>query len=321
MQIDNNNDSLVKLPYAITMGKWYLNMPEFRIFTRVVQALQPNMVYGKDRTFIQHTILGDVIVQLPTKDLLPEGSENYTAVKRALKSLEQKTINIRGKDAKGEYETNAKLIMKSKYYLNNHMVEIQLDRDLIPDMLALAKNYSQYLAEVAFNSSSPYVARLYMFFSHWKDKTKKTVMLDTLRDWLELDNKYEKSKDLRRRILEPASEELKKRADIWFEIGEPIKVGKSITGYVFKIFKRGGNNPALDSAHAQNIRHILRELFGLGDYHLRQIESIISRPDLHAHIHEKIQEIAEHIRKGNVKHIKSYVVKSLKNEFDTYEIE
>jgi len=321
MQIDNNNSSLVKLPYAITMGKWYLNMPEFRIFTRVVQALQPNMVYGKDRTFVQHTILGDVIVQLPTKDLLPEGSENYTVVKRALKSLEQKTINVRGKDSKGEYETNARLVMKSKYYLNNHMVEIQLDRDLVPDMLALAKNYSQYLAEVAFNSSSPYVARLYMFFSHWKDKTKKTVMLDTLRDWLELDNKYEKSKDFRRRILEPASEELKKRADIWFEIDSPIKVGKSITGYVFKIFKRGGNNPVLDSAHSQNIKHILRELFGLGDYHLRQVESIINRPDLHAHIHEKIQEIGQQVRKGNVKHIKSYVVKSLKNEFDTYEIE
>ena len=45
------------------------------------------------------------------------------------------------------------------------------------------------------------------------------------------------------------------------------------------------------------------------------------RPDLHAHIHEKIQEIGQQVRKGNVKHIKSYVVKSLKNEFDTYEIE
>jgi hypothetical protein len=317
----DNNTSLIKQPYAITMAKHRLNIHEFRIMTRVIQALQPNMVYGKDRSSIQHTLLGDVILHLPTKELLPEGSDNYSAVKRSLKLLEQKTINVSGKDSRGEYETHARLIMKSKYYLNNHMVEIQLDRDLLPDMFALARNYSQYLAEVAFNSSSPYVARLYIFFSHWKDKTKKTVMLDTLRDWLDLDSKYENSKDFRKRILEPASAELKKRADIWFEIDSPIKVGRSITGYVFKIFKRGGNNPILDSAHTQNIRHILRELFDLGDYHLRQLESIINRPDLHAHIHEKIQEISQHIRKGNVKHIKSYVVKSLKNEFDTYEVE
>ncbi|ACE05852.1 hypothetical protein Aasi_0441 [Candidatus Amoebophilus asiaticus 5a2] len=88
-----------------------------------------------------------------------------------------------------------------------------------------------------------------------------------------------------------------------------------------KYLSAGGNNPVLDSAHTQNIRHILRELFGLGDYHLRQVESIISRPDLHARIHEKIQEIGQQVRKDNVKHIKSYVVKSLKNEFDTYEID
>lgn len=260
--------------------------------------------------------MADAILQLPTKELLPEDSKNHGTLRRALKSLEQKTIIVYGKDSKGEYETNARLIMKSKYYLNNQMVEIQLDRDLLPDMLALAKNYSQYLAEVAFNSSSTYVARLYTFFSH-----KKTVMLDTLRDWLDLDNKYENSKDFRKRILEPASAELKKRADICFEIDSPIKIGRTITGYVFKIFKRGGNDLVLESAHAQNIRHILRELFGLGDYHLRQLESIINRPDLHAHIHEKIQEIGQQVRKGNVKHIKSYVVKSLKNEFDTYEIE
>lgn len=62
--------------------------------------------------------------------------------------------------------------MKSKYYLNNQMVAILLDPDLLPDMLALAKNYSQYLIEVAFNSSSPYVARLYQFITQEKTNTK-----------------------------------------------------------------------------------------------------------------------------------------------------
>lgn len=314
-----NNTTLVKQPYAITMAKHHLNIHEFRIMTRVIQALQPNMVYGKDRSSMQHTLLGDVILQLPTKELLPEGSENHSLVKKSLKSLEQKIIHVRGKDSQGEYETHARLIMKSKYYLNNQLIEIQLDRDLLPDMLALARNYSQYLAEVAFNSSSPYVARLYIFFSHWKDKTKKTVMLDTLREWLDLENKYEKAKDFRKRILEPASEELKKRADVWFEIEAPIKVGRSITGYVFKIFKRGGNNLDLERAHSQNIRNVLRELFDLGDYHLNQLGSIINKPALHAHVYEKIQEIGEQVRKGNVKHVKAYVVKSLKNEFESFE--
>ncbi|MHB9147199.1 MAG: hypothetical protein ACYC2U_01940 [Candidatus Amoebophilus sp.] len=60
-------------------------------------------------------------------------------------------------------------------------------------------------------------------------------------------------------MLEPASEKLKKRADIWFEIDSPIKVEKSITGYVFKIFKRGGNNPVLDSAHGSVANRKIRQ--------------------------------------------------------------
>jgi hypothetical protein len=98
----NLDTQLVKQPYALTMSKHRLNIHEFRIMTRIVQALQPSMSYGKDRSFIQHTLLGDITVKIPTKDLLPEGSHNYSVVKRALKSLEQKVINIRGKDASGE---------------------------------------------------------------------------------------------------------------------------------------------------------------------------------------------------------------------------
>ena len=309
-------NKLIKQPYAITMAKHRLDVHEFRIMTRVIEALQPYMLYGEDRSAIQQTLLGDTVLHLATKDLLPTESKNYGQVKMALKSLEQKLIKVRGKDSKGVYETNARLIMKSKYYLNNQMVEIQLDRDLVPDMLALAKNYSRYLAEVTFNASSSYVGRIYLFVSHWRDKTKKTVMLDTLRDWLDLTDKYEKTKDLRKRILEPAAKELKERADVWFEIDAPIKSGRAITGYVFKIYKRK-DDTTLASAHTQHIKNMLKELFGLGNYHIRQLDYIISRAALHDHIYEKIHEIAAHVRKGNVMHVKAYVVKALKNAFNS----
>jgi len=61
------------------------------------------------------------------------------------------------------------------------MVKVELDRSLVPSYLALAKNYSQYVLDVAFNSSSPYVMKLYQFVSHWKDKRKITVQLEDLR--------------------------------------------------------------------------------------------------------------------------------------------
>jgi len=198
------------------------------------------------------------------------------------------------------------------------MVALQLDNDLVPEMLALANNYSQYLLDVAFNSSSIYVAKLYLFLSHWKDKTKKSVMISELREWLVLGDKYEKSKDFRKRILDPAIKELKSRADVWFDIDRPIKLGKSIIGYVFKIYIKP-NTPIDQQSYIQNVRNNLGLVFDMGKYHINKLEHIISKPELSRHLVEKIHDLRHYIltKNRNIKNVKSYVVKSLLNEFDS----
>ena len=271
------------------------------------------MLYGKTRLEVQKTLFGDKIIRIPTQSLLPKGSRNYGAVRRALRSLEEKSMLIRGKDKHGNYEATARLIMKSKYYLNNEMVEIQIDRDILPDYLALA-SYSKYIAEVSFDSSSRYIMRMYQFISHWKDKTKKVVTIEELRDVLELGDKYRKPKDLRKHILEPCIADLKKRADVWFEIDAPIKTGRSITAYVFKIYTRN-NSIHNAEAHTINIKEALKTLFGLRNYHLEQLHTITSKAEYHPHIYEKLRDIEAQIRTGKVQNIPAYVVKVLQNEF------
>ena len=114
-----HSNTLIKQPYAITVAKHNFNVHAMRIMTRITQALQKDMMYGKTRLEVQKTLFGDKIIRFPTQYLLPKGSQNYAAVRRALRSLEEKSMLIRGKDKHGSYEATARLIMKSKYYLNN----------------------------------------------------------------------------------------------------------------------------------------------------------------------------------------------------------
>ena len=311
------SETWIKQSYAITVAKHSFNVHEMRIMTRITQALQKDMKYGKTRLEVADTLLGDKIIRIPTQTLLPQGSKNHAAVKRALKSLGEQSMLIRGKDKHGEYETRARLIMKHKYYLNNEMVEIQLDRDILPDYLALA-SYSKYIAEVSFNSPSRYIMRIYQFISHWKDKTKKVVTLDELRDVLELGDKYDKPKDIRKHVLEPCIGYLKTHADVWFEIDSPIKAGRSITGYVLKIYTTNTTTHNAD-AHHINIRNILRDAFGLRDYHLNELQEIINRPEYHPHIYEKLKDIESYVSTGKVENVKAYVVKALRSEFGEVE--
>ena len=73
-------------------------------------------------------------------------------------------------------------------------------------------------------------------------------------------------------------------------------------------------------ANHQNIKNILMELFGFKAYHLKKLEGILSKPELHVHIHDKIHDIYKYMQSGDIKNIKAYAIKSLINEFDTYEI-
>lgn len=307
---------LIRQPYAITMARHNLNIHEFRILTRIIEGLQPKMMYGRHRAFVQRTILGDVVLQIPTNKLLVDGSENYSMVKKAIKSLQERIITIAGRDdSNGQYEVNVGVIMRSKYYLNNTMVEIQLDRDLVPELLALAHNYSQYLLDVVFSSSSTYVARLYMFFSHWRDKTKKTVMLSELRQWLNLQDKYSNNKDFKKYVLDPASKELKSRADVWFEIDKSIKEKRTIVGYVVNIYKKY-KNPEQENSTKEHVIYMLEELFELSKRQIKQLVPILEKPELLPHIYEKIQEIYRYISNGKVRHVQAYVIKSIQNEFE-----
>ena len=165
---------------------------------RLIEALQPLM---KDYSLAQKTTLEDIVLCLPVKSLVPAGSTDYSydLMRSSLRSLEQKKVAVYGRDSEGEYVTHVGLIMQSSFYFHDRVVKVQLGRDLLPDLLALSRDCSKYLdLKVAFNCSSLYVVKLYLLVSHWRDKTEETVSLDVLRDWLDLDDKYKHSSDIKR---------------------------------------------------------------------------------------------------------------------------
>jgi plasmid replication initiation protein len=278
------------------------------------------MVYSGDRVQIQETLPENKIIQLATKTLLPDRSDNHSCLKRALKSLTEKSIFLQGKDEKGAYEINTHLVQKTRYYLNNEMVEIELDRDLLPSFLALAKNYSKYLLEVAFNASSSNVMKLYQYISHWKDKPKKEIMIDELKDWLQLGDKYPHPKNFRVCVLEPASKELKEKADVFFTIHSPIKLGRRITGWNINIYRKtiSDEEKIKSSAFEETIRNFLKVHFKLKDKDIDQFNAFLSKPELHRHIWDALHRVAKRIDNGKepIKSRRAYTISTLKNEFE-----
>jgi len=322
--MEKTENIALKQPYAITLARHRLNVHEMRIMFRIVEALQPNTQYGQRRKdIINSTLFGNKIIRVPTKSLLPKGNKHYEFVRRAIKALRRKDITINKEDhKKGKSEVYTGLIVRGEYYHNNEFVEIEIDRDLLPCFLALAKNYSQYLLEVAFNSSSPNVMKLYQYISHWKDKPQIEVMIEDLREWLQLGDKYPSPRNFRVYILEPAIKELEAKSDIYFKINSPIKQGRRIIGWKLRIFRKALTDKEKNQATAfeQNIRMFLTNHFKLRDKDIEQFSKFIEKPELHRHIWDAMHRVAKRIdsRLQPIKNRRAYMLATLKNEFKEF---
>ena len=299
-----------------------------RIALRIVEALQPEVQYNQSVQQVGKTIFGNKILRLRTKDLLPEGSKNYGYVKRALKSLRKKDITIKKENS----EVYTGLIVQGEYYSNNEFVEIEISKDLFPCFLALAKNYSKYLLEVAFNASSSNVMKLYQYVSHhyWNKKMKMELDIEEIREWLQLGDKYSQSKDFRQRILEPTIKELKEKADVYFDIAREqdkktgkwkkaaIKNGRQIIGWKINIFKKATNKEEISKAteFEQNIRNYLSEYFKLKPMDIVSLEKYIRSPEWQPHIWNAMHRVAKRIDNREVKNKRAYMIQALKNELE-----
>ena len=234
---------IINQPYAVTMARYRFNMHEQRVFLRVLEALQPQMLYKKDK---EDKIFNNETLQVKMSSLLPEGSKNYSFVNKALDRLTSKKINIQGTDKKGLYELSTRIILQFKSRKDG-FVDIELSEDVLRYLLNNKRGFTSYILDIAFNASSPYAARLYQYIAHWRDKKsgfEKLIRASCLRDMLGIEGKYSRANAIFQKIIKPAMEDLEKRADVWFSIKEKVKEGRKIVGWIFKIHHRHGAKKA-----------------------------------------------------------------------------
>lgn len=237
----------IKQPYHITFASYGLNIHEQRIIMRIVQALQADVNHeilkavakkkaSKSKKSgnpqennaalqcnLKTTLFEDKVIQIPTKYLLPSGSQNYSCVREALKSLRQKTITIKSNKAAEPYETYTGFILQAKYYHHKELVEIQISKDLLPNFIMMSEGFTKYLFHVAFSLSTSNAIRIYQMICHWKREKRLCVYLEEYRAYLGLGNKYPNSSQFKQSVLIPAMHELKEKADVWFSIVKLIK--------------------------------------------------------------------------------------------------
>lgn len=225
----NINNKDVIQSYIMTTAKYDFSADEKRILLRLVETWQ-YLLEGKElKGKIDRDLFGGYILEFPISYFVPDNQTNYKRIKDALRSLN---------DKKFEYEDSNLWeiirIIERPQIRKREKVIFELNEKIVECFLNFTKGYRKFELETALSFSSVYAVRFYELMSG--QTTPLTFTFTKLKEMFQLTDKYPRTPDFIKRVIEPAKRELDEKSPFSFEYRykEPdMKDGKKFYKIMF----------------------------------------------------------------------------------------
>ncbi|GHB15756.1 replication initiation protein [Modicisalibacter luteus] len=133
-------------------------------------------------------------------------------------------------------------VQSIRYRKHEGRVELRFTKDMLPYLTQLTEQFTRYaLADVA-KMTSAHAIRLYEFLVQWRGTGKREVEIDWLRDTLQLEDKYPVLKDFKRRVIEPAVDQINEHSPLWVK-WDQRKTGRRVSHLVFTFGEKASRKP------------------------------------------------------------------------------
>jgi plasmid replication initiation protein len=158
----------------------------------------------------------------------------YEALEDAATQLYQR--DIKTYDAKAKCRERFRWVSGVKYWDGDGKVTLGFTNQIAPYLTMLEEQFTSYEIKQISNLKSTYSIRFYELLSQFLSTGERYITLEKLKTWLELQEKYTIFSAFRRRIIEPAMQEINETTDLKVE-WDYIKKGSKITSLFF-IFEK-----------------------------------------------------------------------------------
>ena len=237
-------DDLVVKDNALINASYSLSLVEQRLILLATVAIRKN-VHKMDLDCLDRKP-----IRISASDYINtfhvDPSSAYKSLKDACKTLFARQFsyqeNIDGRIA----NMTSRWVQKIGYIDNSATVVFTFADDVIPLVTELQKHFTSYEIKQTAHLTSGYAIRLYELLIAWRSAGKTPqIKLEDFRKKLGVDeNGYPKMEVFKRRVLEPAIEQINKHTDIKATY-EQHKEGRSIVAFSFK-FKQKEVKPPIE---------------------------------------------------------------------------
>lgn len=234
-------------PNSVTYARYHYNATQENAVTTIVEEIQQHMTQQKP---IQTDLFGHPEITLKASDIAQGNSKSYVLAQ--LRDLRKKDIEFAYVNQQGQTEdVTTGIINTVRNIRDTDYIVVEISTWAIPYLLYWGKGVGGtiYQKAIAVKLSGRYAKRLYKICCRWQDQGGTSMNLLEFRKMFKIEDKYKKIVDLKRRVLEPAKEELKKKADLYFEYELDKIQSRSYNHISFKIFSQKAPKPEENTSY------------------------------------------------------------------------
>jgi plasmid replication initiation protein len=169
------------------------------------------------------------------------GSPKYTELREITKNLMRKVLEIR----EGQKLKQMSWVSYVEYDGNSGYVSLSFDPRLKPYLLQLKREFTTYRLKNVMELKSSYSIRMYELLKRWQYVGGFEIRLDELRMMVGAGNKYREYHNFKKRVLNPAQQEISEKTDIMFSY-EEIREKRKVVSIRFHI-KEKTIEPVVDA--------------------------------------------------------------------------
>ena len=214
---------VVKSNDIIQKARFQLSLQEQKIILYLISKIKPT-----DKNFEIYKL--KVIEFCKICGIETNSGKNYANIKATIKKLRDKSIWVNIGDEKEAILTWISYAVLDK---KAGTIDIKFDEMMKPFLLEIKKNFTQYELLYILGMQSQYSIRLYEILKSYAYRKNTVFDIEELKRMLIADN-YIQYNDFKKRVLDPAAEEINSLSDILVTY-EPIKQGRKYKEIKFAI--------------------------------------------------------------------------------------
>lgn len=228
--MDNNPTYLtVVKSNKVVEASYMLSLAEQRVLLACIAQIDSTAVLTEEYRF---EVTASGVADLAGLENL---SNTYRDLKKASEKLYERSVIIDDPDPDNPKITQRKTrwISTIDYVPGEGKVVLSFAFGIIPYLSQLSREFTKYKLKHVARFESVYSIRLYELLVQWNSSGEREIEVEWLKNQFQVGEKYSRLVDLKKRVIDPAVEEINKHSNLWVRYGQR-KSGRTITHFQFQ---------------------------------------------------------------------------------------